>query len=104
MTENVFDFTAGVFIGLLAWFFGGLDGYLKVLVAFVVIDYVSGICAAFMKGIISSKTGFNGIMKKCVMLTFVGIAHLLDKYLVGTFTGGSEVMRSAVCLFYGGTE
>ena len=94
------DFGLASIIGLLGWFFGGLDGFLKVLIAFAVIDYISGTSLAFVDGVLSSKAGFKGILRKCVMLSFVGIAHLLDKYLLG----GTAVVRTAVILFYVGNE
>ena len=97
MTDDVFiDFILGGFYGLMAWFFGGLDGLLKLLIALCVIDYLSGTLVAFYKNILSSSTGFKGIMKKCIMLTFVGIAHLIDKLLLGD----TAALRTAVCLFY----
>ena len=98
--DTIVDFIFGGFVGLLAWFFGGLDGFLKVLIAFSVIDYTSGTAAAWTENIISSSVGFKGIVKKCVIFTFVGIAHLVDRYL----PGGTEALRTAVCLFYIGNE
>ena len=98
--ETIIDFIFGGLVGLLAWFFGGLDGFLKVLIAFSVIDYLSGTAAAWTKNTISSSVGFKGIVKKCVIFTFVGIANLVDRYLLG----GTEALRTAVCLFYIGNE
>ena len=101
MTDNAFlDFIWGGVVGILAWFFGGLDGFFKVLIAFSCIDYISGTCAAWKKGVVNSKTGYFGIIKKCVLFTFIGIAHILDKNLLG----GSDVLRTAVSLFYIGNE
>lgn len=101
MTDDVFiDFILGSFVGLLAWFFGGLDGLMKILLALCVIDYCSGTCVAWYKNILSSSIGFRGIVKKCIMLTFVGIAHLLDIYIVKDFLGGTGIIRPVVCMFY----
>ena len=100
MEDTALDFAMATMIGLIGWFFGGLDGFLKVLIAFAVIDYVSGTSLAFVNGTLSSSAGFKGILRKCVMLSFVGIAHLLDKYLLG----GTSVVRTAVILFYVGNE
>lgn len=100
MTDEMLEFLFAALISLLSWFFGGIDGPFKVLIAFSVVDYISGTCVAWNKGIISSSIGFRGIVKKCVLFTFVGIAHLIDMYLLGH----TEVMRTAVCLFYIGNE
>ena len=94
--DTVIDFAVGSIIGLISWFFGGLDGLLKVLLALIVIDYFSGLTVAWRTNTISSAVGFLGISKKCLMLTFVGIAHLLDTIIPDD--GGA--MRSIVCLFY----
>ena len=94
--DTVVDFAVGSLIGLVSWFFGGLDGLLKVLLALIVIDYFSGLTVAWRANTISSAVGFLGISKKCLMLTFVGIAHLLDTIIPND--GGA--MRSIVCLFY----
>ena len=97
ITDCTMDFLAGGIIGVFGWFFGGLDGFVKVLLTFTVIDYLSGMAAAiFVKHNLSSAAGFKGISRKCLMFSFVGIAHVLDKYLMGD----SQALRTAVCLFY----
>ena len=101
MNDTVLDFTLASIVGLAGWFFGGLDGFVKVLLTFAIIDYLSGIAVAvWVKNNISSSIGFKGITKKCLMFSFVGIAHVLDKYLLGD----TQVLRTAVCLFYIGNE
>ena len=95
------DFIMGGIIGLFGWFFGGLDGFVMVLLTFAVIDYLSGLAAAvWIKHNLSSSAGFKGISKKCLMFSFVGIAHVLDKYMLGD----TKLLRTAVCLFYTGNE
>ena len=101
VNDTTVDFAFGSVIGLVGWFFGGLDGFVKVLLTFAVIDYLSGLAvAAWVKHNISSSIGFNGISKKCLMFSFVGIAHVLDKYLLGD----TQALRTAVSLFYIGNE
>ena len=87
-------------VGLLGWFFGGLDGYVKVLITFTIIDYITGICKAGTEGKISSSECFKGIARKIVMFFLVGIAHLIDQLL----PGGKEVFRTPIILFYIGNE
>ena len=101
VTDCGLDFVMGGFIGLMSWLFGGLDGFVKVLLTFTVIDYLSGIAAAiWVKHNLSSSAGFKGISRKCLMFSFVGIAHVLDKHLLGD----TQMLRTAVCLFYTGNE
>lgn len=100
MSNDIVDFFAGGTVGIMGWFFGGLDGFFQVLIAFTVIDYISGLGAAYVKREISSQIGFNGIARKVMIFLFVGIAHILDKNLLGD----TATLRTAVCLFYIGNE
>ena len=50
--------------GWLGWFLGGCDGLLYALLAFVVIDYITGIMCAVVDKKLSSEVGFKGIFKK----------------------------------------
>ena len=99
MRELITDFITAYIIALMAWFFGGLDGFIKVLLAFSVVDYFSGLAVAWTERKINSRVGFKGILKKCVMFSLVGIANLL-----GGLIGGSDAVRTVVILFYIGNE
>ena len=99
MSDTYLDFLAGFTISMLAWFFGSPDGFFKLLIALSFIDYLSGTFLAWCYGKLSSKIGFKGILKKCIMFTFVGIAHLLDKY-IGEVLGTGALTRIVVCCFY----
>ena len=75
--------------GWLGWFLGGCDGLLYALLAFVVIDYITGIMCAVVDKKLSSEVGFKGIFKKVLIFALVGIGHILG-----------SVMRTAVIFFY----
>ena len=64
--------------GWLGWFLGGFDGLLYALVAFVVVDYITGVMCAIVDKNLSSAVGFKGICRKVLIFTLVGIAHILD--------------------------
>ncbi len=96
MNETWIDFILGSIIGVAAWFFGGMDGFIKVLVAMSVVDYFSGVSVAGVEGHINSRIGLKGILKKCIMFCLVGVANLMDK----TFLQDSDAIRTAVVLFY----
>ena len=53
--------------GWLGWFLGGCDGLLYALLAFVVIDYITGIMCAVVDKKLSSEVGFKGIFKKVLI-------------------------------------
>jgi toxin secretion/phage lysis holin len=84
--------------GFLGWFLGGLDGFLYALVAFVAIDYFTGVICAIIDKKLSSEIGAKGIFKKVLIFVLVGIAHILDTQVLGSQNGGA--LRTAVILFY----
>ena len=82
--------------GWLGWFLGGCDGLLYALIAFVVIDYITGVMCAINDHTLSSEVGFRGICRKVLILLLVGIANILDVNVIGT----GSVLRTAVIFFY----
>ena len=50
--------------GWLGYFLGGCDGLLYALIAFVVIDYITGVMSAINGHRLSSSVGFKGICRK----------------------------------------
>ncbi|MDL2310392.1 phage holin family protein [Peptostreptococcaceae bacterium OttesenSCG-928-C18] len=82
--------------GFLGWFLGGLDGFLYALIAFVVIDYLTGIMCGIVDKTLSSEVGFKGLFRKILIFVMVGIGHLLDSLILGN----GSVLRTAVIFFY----
>ena len=82
--------------GFLGWFLGGVDGFLYALIAFTVIDYITGVMCAITDKNLSSSIGFKGICRKVLIFTLVGIGNIVDVYVLGQ--GG--VLRTAVIFFY----
>lgn len=95
-TINTLQLAFTVIGGWLGWFLGGLDGFLYALIAFVVIDYITGIMCAIIEKKLSSEVGAKGIFKKVLIFTLVGIGHIIDSQIIGD--GG--VVRTAVIFFY----
>lgn len=82
--------------GWLGWFLGGCDGLLYTLIAFVVIDYITGVMCAINDHTLSSEVGFRGICRKVLIFLLVGIANILDVNVIGS----GSVLRTAVIFFY----
>lgn len=82
--------------GWLGWFLGGCDGLLYALIAFAVVDYITGVMCAISNKRLTSKVGFKGICRKVLMFLLVGIANILDVYVIGT----GSVLRTAIVFFY----
>ena len=82
--------------GWLGWFLGGCDGLIYALVAFVVIDYITGVMCAISDKTLSSAVGFRGICRKVLIFLLIGIANILDTNVIGT----GSVLRTAAIFFY----
>lgn len=85
---------------------GGWDAALKVLVAFMAADYITGVLVAALwqrsnksdTGALDSKAGFKGLCKKGMILLLVWLGVLLDNAM------GAAYIRTAVVLFFIGNE
>lgn len=93
---NGFQLAFSALGGILGWFLGGADGFLYALIAFVVIDYITGLLCAIADHSLSSSVGFKGICRKVLIFTLVGIGNILDVYVLQD----GHVLRMAVIFFY----
>ena len=82
--------------GWIGYFLGGCDGLLYALIAFVVIDYITGVMCAIINKQLSSEVGFKGIFRKVLIFLLVGIANIIDVQVIGT----GALLRTAVIFFY----
>ncbi len=62
------------------------------------IKRLSCLVAGWAEHKISSEARFKGILKKCFILAFVGMAHLMGEYLFAL--GEAETARNVIALFY----
>ena len=82
--------------GFCATLWGALDGVMMVLLAFIAIDYITGLMVGIVTKTLNSSTGFKGLAKKVFILLLVLIANILDVHIMG----GSGVVRGVVIAFY----
>ena len=90
------DGIAGAIGAVLGFMYGEVSGVFWALVAFMALDYISGVLVAISGKKLSSKVGFKGIAKKLLILVFVSVGHITDTYVLG----GVPVAMTAVTLFY----
>ena len=81
--------------GGLAWLFGGWDILLWTLVGFIILDYLTGLAKGWKTKTLSSETGFEGLIKKMMILTLVVMANFLQKLI-----GEAVPIREIVILFF----
>ena len=80
----------------MGWFFGGLDALITAILLLSLIDFISGVLAAAIRGEgLQSKIGFRGIAKKIMMYLLIAAAHVIDGVL-----GTAAVVRDGAIMFF----
>lgn len=97
--SKLWNVLSGVFAAIGLWlglFIGPVNGLLIALIVFVLTDYVTGFASAIVRKELSSSVGFKGLARKILIFLIVGIANVLDVYVLNA----NAVLRTAVILFY----
>lgn len=95
--DKVFQFVVAFGGAAASFLFGGWSALLSILLAFVVIDYITGCIASGVQGKLNSQTGWKGIAKKVAIFFIVAVAHMVDVALGG---GETHMFRDAAIFFY----
>ena len=98
--DTYFDTFIGLGGAFLSFFLGGLDSVMTVLLVLVACDMITGLMKAVILKRLCSDIGFRGIAKKVCVFIFIGIAHILDREMLGE----SPVLRDGVMMFYIASE
>ena len=97
--ENILNYfkviVAAIGTGV-TWLFGSWDTALVVLIAFMALDYLTGLLRAWINKEVSSDVGLKGIARKTVIFIVLIVAVLLDRLL----NTGHWVFRTLVAYFY----
>ncbi|WP_339171035.1 phage holin family protein [Anoxybacillus sp. FSL W8-1294] len=94
--DIVYKTGAAVFGAVVGYLFGGWHTLLSILLAFVILDYVSGFIAAGIEGKLNSSVGMKGIAKKVAVFFVVAVAHMMDVAL--GYDG--HILRDATIFFF----
>lgn len=94
--QIIIDSVAGAIGAAIGFMFGEVNGLFWALIAFMALDYVTGVIVAVINKRLSSEVGFKGLAKKLLILVFVAVGHIVDTYILG----GTPAAMSAVMLFY----
>lgn len=92
--ESIFKSIVAIGGGAASYLFGGWSSLLEILLAFVIIDYITGFVAAGIEGKLASEVGLKGIAKKVFIFVMVAVAHLADQ------AAGTQIIRDAAIFFY----
>lgn len=96
----IVESVTAVLISALTWFFGGYDKLFQVLIAFIVIDFISGLMVGSTTVGLDKDTCFKGINRKILTLLLVVVAHLID-YII--YPEG-QLTRTVAISFYISSE
>lgn len=88
------------FAGLLTFFYGEWSALLTILVALVIIDFVTGMTAASLDSGLQSNKGMIGIARKVFIFAMVAVAHLIDLLLVESGFESTQLVMTMVIVFY----
>lgn len=91
---NNFSNFGAVIGGGLAYLVGGFDSLVNALIILMCIDYLTGIIKAVHTKKLSSKIGFQGILKKILILSIVCVAVVCERDL------GIEAVREIAIMFF----
>lgn len=94
--DNIIKTAVAVICGAASFLWGKADGMIYALLAFVTIDYITGVLVAVARKQLSSEVGARGLAKKGLILAVVAVAHVLDSQMLG----GASACRSAVIGYY----
>ena len=98
--QIIIDSIAGAVGAVLGFMYGEVSGLFGALIAFMALDYITGVIVAVIEKRLSSEVGFRGLAKKFLILVFVAVGHIADTYILG----GTPAAMSAVMLFYMANE
>jgi len=94
--ENIIKYVSAGIGAVISFAFGGWSTLLSILLAFVILDYVSGFVAAGIEGKLNSSNGMRGIAKKVAVFFVVAVAHMMDVAL--GYDG--HILRDATIFFF----
>ncbi|MDQ0176703.1 phage holin family protein [Bacillus chungangensis] len=100
MLENIVKTVAAASAAAVSFLWGEWSILLKILLAFVIIDYVTGLIASAVEGRLRSKVGLVGIARKVLIFLMVAVANLVDIVLIESGIREEPFLMMAVIVFY----
>lgn len=94
--NNFLSALSAIGSGIITTLLGGWDNALEIMLITVIMDYLSGVCAAFKTKTLNSSIGYQGLMKKGSMFLIVILAAQMDRLTGNAGTG----FRTCTALFF----
>jgi toxin secretion/phage lysis holin len=96
MKGNFFKTLTAIGTGVAATLLGGWDSALEILLIFVILDYLTGVAAAFKTKTLKSSVGLAGLFKKGAIFLVIILAAQLDRITGST----AAIFRTATAFFF----
>ena len=96
MKDAFFSTLSAIGAGVASTLLGSWDKSLEILLIFIIMDYITGVAAAFKTKTLRSSVGFEGLMKKGAIFLIVILAAQLDR-ITGNAAG---VFRTSTAFFF----
>lgn len=96
MKDTFFSTLTAIGAGVASTLLGGWDKSLEILLIFIIMDYITGVGAAFKTKTLKSSIGFEGLMKKGAIFLIVILATQIDR-ITGNDAG---VFRTSTAFFF----
>ena len=93
--NNKGGWAASLAASIFTTLFGPFDIALRTLVIFIILDYITGIIKAWLLKEISSARGYQGLIKKSLVLVVIIVANMADDIM-----GTNGLFRNAICYIY----
>ena len=94
--KNNFELVTGIFGGVVTYVLGGWDIALITLAVFMLLDYITGMCASYITKEWNSETGAVGLVKKGTIILLIVLGVFLDRLV----TGDTWIFRNVIAMFY----
>ena len=91
-----FELVTGIFGGVFTYLLGGWDIAMITLAVFMVLDYITGMCASYITKEWNSETGAVGLVKKGTIILLIVLGVFLDRLV----TGDTWIFRNVIAMFY----
>ena len=96
MKDTIFSTLTAIGAGVASTLLGGWDKSLEILLIFIIMDYITGVAAAFKTKTLKSSIGFEGLMKKGAIFLIVILAAQLDRIT----SNAAGVFRTSTAFFF----
>lgn len=96
---NIIKILLGSILSGATYLIGGWDLAIQTLLVCITIDYITGLCKAYMNKTLNSQIGIKGIIKKVGYLCIVAVTVMLDRII-----GDTGAIRTTVIYIFVANE